>query len=463
MGIDPVRTRLEIFFDYLKQGKFEALIGEAEDAEFECKKTPYMLDTDLNQLELAKDVSAFANSSGGLILMGFETESESERAADVVRKVRTFRSDLFNAQRYSAVLESSIYPRIKGVVCQWHPASSSADLGVASILVPTQDDVNKPFLVNRVISDSGKIRGNLLGWYHRYHDKVGRMDAKDIHHFIRAGRVNYEVERRLAGIETLLSDSALAPVTHLGGNDQVCEQSKSRIQDAIRIAGLSDRPAYVLTAWPIAPVQIPHLFASKSSRVVKLLESPPTLRTAGFEIDAGGRAEIVEGKLMRAAYPEGNRDLELWRDGSLFFVAPADQEFLCWSRRPPPPLVINPVVLLESIYLFCELVSAIQDEMVPQDCGMVVGLELHGVAEKPLHLKGGELGNFGSRVSVAPQTRYRADEQWVSGKINAAILAYRIATKVYEWFGIAHDQIPYAVGEGEARRVDTNAIINLRG
>lgn len=53
---------------------FDTLIGEVENAEFECKAQPYAIETDSGKRELAKDASAFANASGGFIFIGIKTK-----------------------------------------------------------------------------------------------------------------------------------------------------------------------------------------------------------------------------------------------------------------------------------------------------------------------------------------------------------------------------------------------------
>jgi len=53
--------------------EFGAFIGEVEDAVLECKAAAYHFDDEPRQFELAKDVAAFANADGGVIVIGLET------------------------------------------------------------------------------------------------------------------------------------------------------------------------------------------------------------------------------------------------------------------------------------------------------------------------------------------------------------------------------------------------------
>lgn len=53
---------VEGIISLLESGNFESLIGKPEDLFFECKGSSYQLEQDREKLELAKDVSAFANA-----------------------------------------------------------------------------------------------------------------------------------------------------------------------------------------------------------------------------------------------------------------------------------------------------------------------------------------------------------------------------------------------------------------
>src|SRR5581483_5816697 len=394
--------RLARLVNILRCGDFSAFEGEAEGARFECKKIPYDLDRDGSQLELAKDITSFANSGGGLIVIGLETVRVSERAADVVKTVRPFPRELFNIQRYQSLFDVHIYPRIEGLTLDWHPSRTLSSEGLASILVPRQAELHQPFLVTKIIDNQGKVRGTMLGYFERHRDGVTHKDAKDFYYLIRAGRMKDEFGMRIGAIEATISDSQRkAALSSTSASQLTIAPTSStseifqRVNTAISIARLSGRPTYVLFARPLGALSIPDLFSSQQSPVKKLLESPPEVRNGGFGVDAGNRAMIVEGRLRRALDIESNRNLELWRDGVLIFVAPANEEFLCWGRRQPPPLIINSIALLESLYLFSALVAAIQQYTEPKNCGMELSFHLRGSeAAHRLNLRAGPVGGL---------------------------------------------------------------------
>lgn len=82
----------------LTSGDFAKLEGVIEDTQIEFKATPYQLDQESAKHELAKDVSALANSHGGIILIGFRTNKDRSAAVEYVDECREFESH-FNRPR----------------------------------------------------------------------------------------------------------------------------------------------------------------------------------------------------------------------------------------------------------------------------------------------------------------------------------------------------------------------------
>jgi hypothetical protein len=139
----------------------------------------------------------------------------------------------------------------------------------------------------------------------------------------------------------------------------------------------------------------------------------------------------------------------------------ARRHHICWGRKPPPPLIINPIALLESLLVFCTLAARIQEHTEPPNCGVHIGVELRGLGEdnRPL-LPPGPVGGIGwnsaNHSHEAPERAFGGSVTW-GGKIDPGRLAFRVATRIYEWFGITHDRIPYAAGDGDQRRIDDEA------
>lgn len=66
----------------LREHRVDDLLGERERSWLDFKQSPYVLDGERGKSELAKDVTAVANSGGGCIVIGVRTRKDP---ADVDR------------------------------------------------------------------------------------------------------------------------------------------------------------------------------------------------------------------------------------------------------------------------------------------------------------------------------------------------------------------------------------------
>jgi predicted HTH transcriptional regulator len=112
--------RVDNIFEILKARNFQELVGIAESLCLDCKSEPYRLVDEKGRHELAKDVSAFANSDGGVLLIGLKTRKESTNKMDVIDKVRVFDKCHFDPFNINLIIESWIFHRIHGLSVEWH-------------------------------------------------------------------------------------------------------------------------------------------------------------------------------------------------------------------------------------------------------------------------------------------------------------------------------------------------------
>src|SRR5579862_3979045 len=131
----------------LSRGTFAELISTVEHAQFECKGGLYDTKTINSKIELAKDISALANSSGGYLLIGPATSKNPLHQSDEVVSVSEFASSAFHPDTYRNILSAFIYPPITDLKIQWHPSNVDPARGIASIYVPPKSANEKPFLV----------------------------------------------------------------------------------------------------------------------------------------------------------------------------------------------------------------------------------------------------------------------------------------------------------------------------
>lgn len=143
-------------------------IGVRESLHFEAKgATGWDLDSPAARYELAKDVSSFANSEGGAIVIGFRTQSAAGADLDEIASAELIAASEFDANRIKGILDEYIFPEIKGLQVFWQPSVNNSSLGFGVITVPQQPEDRRPFLVARVTEDTVVVKQIVTGFARR--------------------------------------------------------------------------------------------------------------------------------------------------------------------------------------------------------------------------------------------------------------------------------------------------------
>ncbi len=211
-------------------------------------------------------------------------------------------------------------------------------------------------------------------------------------------------------------------------------------------------------------VQVPALFAGRSHALIQLLDQPPELRHAGFDISVGVETKIVKGRLRCSLNP-ARRVLELWRDGVLLFASEASRH-LCWGTgNAGEPLMLNPLALAETTYLFAEMTNRIREFMKePQDTNdYVLGLQRMSVnGQRALLFPGPNR----ARLSAFPADFHRLEtddlediRMTVPAPTDPRIVAYGLRRELYARFEFDEDAIPYTTEVNGQPATDPQKII----
>ncbi len=434
----------------LRNGNFNELIGMIENEWLECKNAPYDLKDEKNRQELAKDVSAFANVEGGIILIGVETQKDPTVYGDEIRKIHAFPEPKLDKDQYYKILSDWIYPALQQLEIHWFKSNINSKEGIVAISIPNQAVSQRPFLITKILDNKGKKNEVIFGYIERKRANALSKNVQHLHGLIKDGlRFESIVNQQLGNIQGLLQQ-------HLKGHEQeitsavqinIEASARARIDGAISELGLQNELAYVLAAVPMDQIEIPSLFQSRKSEIVSLIENPPEIRPSGFDLNTGESVRFREGELLKTINYE-YKSLELWRDGILIFAATGGTDFLCWPGKPGVKPKINQLVLIESTILFAELSKAIFLYAEPKPKKIQYKLEIRNMPgnDTSFGLIPGPLRKFPSLsgdIHPAPGSKLRSEITWEGNEINPGNLAFRILCKVYSWFGIAHDQIPY--------------------
>ena len=452
----------------LDGGTFEQFKGAVEDEFLECKGAPYQLADDPQKVEIAKDVSAFANKSGrlnvdgGYILIGVRTKKSSEHHGDTVEAISPFDQGLVLPQQYHDVLGAWLVAVPEDVSVKWYPSATEPTKGIVGIRIPKQRSELWPFLITKVV-EAGKLTGTLVGYYERRRDVAAPIPPYELQRLFRDGRrfdsIVPGLIARLAALEERPREPPRA--------SSALEHHRQRRGLAVAAAGLNGKPTFALTAAPLQATTLPTLFRGPDDPLVRLLNHPPGIRDHGFDIDAG-TTEIVEGQFRRAVIPE-RLHLECWSDGTLIFVAEA-QDFLCWGPATTigGGLRINPLALIESTYLFCNLSHLIyRNHANPRPQGVEFSLTLYEMERngQMAAMTPGPLDShahrFGHDVRTVPQATGEFLER-ATGDRTPEGAAYLLVQRVYTWLGFEEDDIPYVEEVDSERRISVEKIRTAR-
>lgn len=178
----PDGENLTALWGLVRTGNSHVLIGTPEGDRLEAKGF-FKIDSDLDEVEYAKDVSAFANStSGGLIIYGVRTRAN--KSGDVVHSIHPFKKD-GQDRKLRRIIESRVFPPIEGLAVQFVGAARSSE-SLLAVLIPPQPAELRPFLVRGGIV-GGKSKGSFIGVFRRRGEDVRAMSPEGIHSALAAG------------------------------------------------------------------------------------------------------------------------------------------------------------------------------------------------------------------------------------------------------------------------------------
>jgi hypothetical protein len=170
--------------DLVRSGMAPVLIGQRECLWLDAKRQPYGLDQDRHRFELAKDVAAFANGVGGLILIGASTETI--RSGERLAEINPIPLRLVDVQRMRDVLDRWVFPVVEDLEIDVIQVGDNR--GLAYIYVPPQPEERRPFLVVGA-EVGGKVVSVFVSVPTRRDDDTHYRDVAALHGLLLAGRL----------------------------------------------------------------------------------------------------------------------------------------------------------------------------------------------------------------------------------------------------------------------------------
>ncbi|HEY9405561.1 MAG TPA: ATP-binding protein [Pyrinomonadaceae bacterium] len=447
--------------EIIASASFDTLLGEIENEWFECKAQPYALDGDSGKRELAKDVSSFANSLGGHILIGVKTKTSPTHYGDEVEKIRPFDQSLVNTDQYQKIIRDWVYPDIEGIGVRWVATKDDVNKGIVAITIPPQKDSSKPFLVKKVLDGKKQVEV-MFGYAERRRDTSQPLSVVDIQKALRLG-FNYESNlnvrfESLEALVRLVTENAPDRSSH----EVIAELIAKRIETVLEEGELNGKRAMVLTAYPSRPNEIEGIFTSSASKSRGYIENPPMLRRDGFNLRTHEAVRIIRGELIRAR-SGGYKIIDLYRDGTLIFAVEGGGNFLTWAT-PRGEQRINPVTLVEIIYNFVNLYGLLLEDFREKPDRMFFRVDLRNLHSDGVksYLPPYAAGHWGyMEKNYAPDESVVRQVEVGSHEFDVGRVSFQILRIIYSWFGLEEDKIPYLKTEDEARAVDHEQVVKL--
>jgi len=181
---DPATLDESAAWELIRAGLPQGIVGCPESHWLEAKRAPYRLSNVIDQLELAKDLSALANSGGGILVVGAKTTHRD--GIDVVSSLSPVGTEFAQPSKYRSVLRSRLYPRIQGLTIFLAKVTQSQV--VLGIRVPRQPTNNLPILVVGMPSMRGdRLEGSYWGLFRRVGEDSTPVVVEAVHTALRGG------------------------------------------------------------------------------------------------------------------------------------------------------------------------------------------------------------------------------------------------------------------------------------
>lgn len=324
-------------------------------------------------------------------------------------------------------------------------------------------------MIKRYIDENEKKSEIVFGYVERHGPGVDPKTVNELHRLLNRGIFSDDV---INGKFDVILDQ-LSKLTALKEGSTKADQTMNlHIEDSLTALGRTSKPAILLAAFPSGEITIPTLFQSRESEIVQLLINPPVLRNLGFDLRVGSFPAIREGQVLRSLAP-GWKVLDLWRDGSLIFGGSGDGDFLCWGNANETTLIINPLALIESTYLFIKLSREVFRKFAaPRPTKATFMLSLQNPSqgdlqqgynvEKPYNLLAGYWGNLHTAPESSKDFRVKCsleENNFYTNEESTERIAFALLRELYAWFGIEENFIHYSENTEKGRRISRSMII----
>ncbi|MDF9716483.1 ATP-binding protein [Nocardioides sp. ChNu-99] len=172
--------------DLIRGGFVTALLGTEEGPWLEVKREHYDLRNIPGKIKIARAAAQFANSDGGLVVIGLATRKTG--GIDTINAVTPNPPDPGIRRKYIQALQNHLYPPPEGMTVEVVQAEGPAGAGdLVLIDIPPQPRELQPFLVHGVVID-GQTHASHILVVERRGDEGRATSVPALHAALAAGR-----------------------------------------------------------------------------------------------------------------------------------------------------------------------------------------------------------------------------------------------------------------------------------
>lgn len=230
------------------------------------------------------------------------------------------------------------------------------------------------------------------------------------------------------------------------------------------------KPLYILAVAPYDSSKL-KLFEGGAGSISDLFMRENGVRYAGWDLATGDKPKIMKGEYLEAKIDEIKK-INLYEDGRFICSVAADYNYLAWPLNEEqffnkPRL--NPIAIIEITYNFVNFYKKLIPFFIstPSKFRFVIQFRnavLQG--NKPIYLLPGGLKSINWMIDrdrhYAPESnmdKYE-DIDFTVLQNERAHIAYLLVEKLYLWFGLGKDCIPYVSKDANGKDiVDIDKII----
>lgn len=440
--------------DILESRDDNQLLGVYETSWLDFKGA-YHFDKARERWEFVKDVTALANSGGGLIVVGVQSKADPARDEERADAVKPFEHSRFDTKRARDFLDVDVYPPLQGVDMRVFVRGETDDRRLVAVVVPAQDPDLAPFMLTKTVDEQGDAWQAFAvprrSGTHTAFQKVGVLhrDISDGRRSRTAGAVPdaaatlHELDPNQAGVLRAGDVAEPSSIT-------IAEQWTQATADLLdREIGVTETAMLYLAAVPSGERPRPADFFVKTG-LRMALSTKHTLRDSGFGLTYG--QNITVGARSLTSIDEDRTLLRVDVGGHAVNGAAGTPDHLGWAQdrnthtvNGRQSLRINVVALSEFVIEFCRFVERELASRWGRDGWVLVAAVRRAQsAERPLVLPGGYTPEAAWMFSDSPAESDSRVEGF-RAELNPTRDAAVLLESIYGVFGLDVQSNPFVV------------------